>query len=104
MRPILNIWFQFTAQSPFHNLFISGSAAHIIIKSENKMKANKQKNKFNPLSDVRIYPSQPDALSMRMTDIYVLIVAAFYSADYFASRTRYCLDAEQCKQLSNVSM
>ena len=32
-----------------------------------------------------------------MTDIY----AAIYSADYFASRTRYCLDAEQCKQLSS---
>ena len=35
-RPILNIWVQFPAQSPSHNLFISGSAVHIIIKSENK--------------------------------------------------------------------
>ena len=42
-RPILNIWVQFPAQSPFHNLFISGSVAHIIIKSENKAKAINKK-------------------------------------------------------------
>ena len=47
-RPILNIWIQFPAQSLFHNLFISGSADHIITKSENKAKASKQRNELHP--------------------------------------------------------
>ena len=45
---------------------------------------------FNPLSAHDVYPSQPDALLVPMTDIYVLIIAAFHSADYFASRISYC--------------
>ena len=34
--------------------------------------------------------------------VYVLIVAAFHSADYFVSCTRYCLDAT-CKRTENFA-
>ena len=35
--------------------------------------------------------SQPNTLSVRMKDIYVLIIAAFHSTDYFASCTCYII-------------